>query len=137
MDSGLATGLGLPHHVCHLPMLLHPHRVQRFHLRQPSNVPRHPLTSPHLLLRLLLPLVNGGNLTWLPVSRRLETKSYLLFFQLEKYRALYDLSLVQYTQDRRHRMFCFFGDRTGGVKRKSPSSGECCQSSHEPKGWLE
>lgn len=46
MDSGLAIGSGLPHSVRHLPLFFHPHRIQRLRLRQPTHVPRHPLTSP-------------------------------------------------------------------------------------------
>lgn len=45
MDSGLATGSSLPHPVRHLPLFLHPDRIQRLHLRQPPHVPGHPLTA--------------------------------------------------------------------------------------------
>lgn len=44
VDSGPQAGSGLPPLVRCLPLLLHPHRVQRLHVCQPAHVSGHPLT---------------------------------------------------------------------------------------------
>lgn len=88
MDSGPSAGLGLSPLVRHLSVFLHPHRVQRLHLCQPSHVQRHPLT-PHLLSHFLLFFFYFNSFLWLMerTSAAEPSPTFLLFhIEIEMYR---------------------------------------------------
>lgn len=82
MDSGSATGFSLPRLVCHLSVLLYPHRVQRLHLCQPPHVPRHPLISP--LLFCFFPWLMEESSPGFHFLGALEPSPTFNFFHIEK-----------------------------------------------------